>query len=206
MEKVATASVPCDIADLALADAGRRRIDWASLTMPVLRTVRKQFIKTQPFAGVQIAASLHVTAETANLMITLRDGGASPVLCASNPLSTQDDVAAALVRDFSIPVYAIRGASPDVFADHRHRVLQGEPRLLIDSGGDLGALWLSVAADRPTPAGVVEETAAGTHRYNTLDKAGTLSFPVIAANDGRTRSLFDNTYGTGQSTFESREC
>lgn len=204
MEKAATASVPCDIADLALADTGRRRIEWASLTMPVLRTVRKQFIKTQPFAGVAIAASLHVTAETANLMITLRDGGANPVLCASNPHSTQDDVAAALVRDYGIPVHAIRGASAEMFAEYQNRVLQTDAKLLIESGGDLGAQWIAGAGtDRPTPLGVVEETASGAHRYNMLAKAGVLSFPVIAADDGQTRNLFDNRYGTGQSTFDS---
>lgn len=204
MERGATASVPCDILDPALADSGRRRIDWASLTMPVLRTVRKRFIKEQPFADVRIAACLHVTAETANLMITLRDGGATPVLCSSNALSTQDDVAAALVRDFHIPVYAIRGASSEVQAEHRNQCLQGQPKLLIDSGGDLGAHWISAfAANGAVPAGVVEETASGAGRYNALAKAAGLPFPAVAADDARTRNLFDNRYGTGQSTFDS---
>ncbi len=203
MDRGATASVPCDVLDLALADAGKRRIEWASLTMPVLRTVRKQFIKTQPFAGIRIAANLHVTAETANLMITLRDGGASPVLCSSNPLSTQDDVAAALVRDFGIPVYAIRGETPDLLAEHRAVVLQNEPRLLIDSGGDLGAHWLAAFSSAAAAAGVVEETASGSARYKSLARSAALPFPVVAADDGRTRNLFDNTWGTGQSTFDS---
>src|SRR5207244_8248652 len=132
-----TTQVACDVKDLALADQGKRRMEWAFQSMPVLQTIRKQFIKTQPLAGIRIAACLHVTTETANLMITLRDGGANLVLCASNPLSTQDDVAASLVRDYGIPVYAIKGASSELHETHVKATLDHKPRFTMDDGADL---------------------------------------------------------------------
>src|SRR5277367_3162357 len=133
----ATATVPCDVKDLALAEVGKRRIEWAAQSMPVLATIRKQFIKTQPLAGIRVAACLHVTTETANLMITLRDGGANIVLCASNPLSTQDDVASSLVRDYNIPVYAIKGENNDVYYSHILAALDHKPQITMDDGADL---------------------------------------------------------------------
>src|SRR6185369_1656130 len=129
--------VACDVKDIALADLGKRRTEWAFQSMPVLQTIRKQFIKTQPLAGLRVAACLHVTTETANLMITLKDGGASIVLCASNPLSTQDDVAATLVRDYSIPVYAIKGENNDVYYSHIMAAAEHKPHLTMDDGADL---------------------------------------------------------------------
>src|SRR5512143_2538995 len=129
--------VACDVKDLSLADMGKRRIEWAFQSMPVLQTIRKQFIKTQPLAGIRIAACLHVTSETANLMITLRDGGASVALCASNPLSTQDDVAATLVRDYNIPVFAIKGENNEVYYSHIMAALGHKPHVTMDDGADL---------------------------------------------------------------------
>src|SRR5499427_9786657 len=129
--------IACDIKDISLADVGKRRMEWAFQSMPVLQTIRKQFIKTQPLAGIRIAACLHVTSETANLMITLRDGGASAVLCASNPLSTQDDVAATLVRDYSIPVFAIKGEDNDTYYQHIIAAIDHKPQITMDDGADL---------------------------------------------------------------------
>src|SRR5579871_1826213 len=132
-----TATVACDVKDLALAESGKRRIEWAAQSMPVLASIRKQFIKTQPLAGVRVSACLHVTTETANLMITLRDGGANIALCASNPLSTQDDVAAALVREYSIPTFAVKGESNDVYYQHIHAALDHAPQITMDDGADV---------------------------------------------------------------------
>src|SRR6185436_10369465 len=129
--------VACDVKDIALADQGKRRMEWAFQSMPVLQTIRKQFIKTQPLAGIRIAACLHVTTETANLMVTLRDGGASAVLCASNPLSTQDDVAASLVKDYGVPVYAIKGENNDVYYSHIAAAADHKPQITMDDGADL---------------------------------------------------------------------
>src|SRR5271167_1568071 len=131
------AHVACDVKDLALADTGKRRIEWAFQSMPVLQTIRKQFIKTQPLRDIRVAACLHVTTETANLMIALRDGGANIVLCASNPLSTQDDVASSLVRDYNIPVYAIKGENNDVYYSHIMAALDHKPQIIMDDGADL---------------------------------------------------------------------
>ncbi|MBC8167013.1 MAG: adenosylhomocysteinase [Bryobacteraceae bacterium] len=205
MERVATApAVPCDIRDLALADAGRRRIEWASLTMPVIRTIRKQFIRSQPFAGIRIAASLPVTAETANLMITLRDGGAVPFLSGSNSLSTQDDVAASLVRDFQIPVFAIRDSSPELSESHLAAALQSKPHITMDSEAAFGRLLLTRFQDHvPGLIGCTEETGSGASRFRTMVRTGTLAFPVIAADEAPTKSFFDGRYGTGQSTFDN---
>src|SRR5882724_2439363 len=137
MSTNATTQIAHDVKDLALADVGKRRIEWAFQSMPVLQTIRKQFIKTQPLKDVRVAACLHVTTETANLMVTLRDGGANIVLCASNPLSTQDDVAASLVRDYSIPVFAIKGENNDVYYSHIMAALDRKPHITMDDGADL---------------------------------------------------------------------
>ncbi|MBI1898939.1 MAG: adenosylhomocysteinase [Acidobacteria bacterium] len=199
----ATATVACDVKDLALADIGKRRIEWAFQSMPVLQTIRKQFIKTQPLADVRIAACLHVTSETANLMVTLRDGGAAVVLCASNPLSTQDDVAASLVRDYNIPVFAIKGESNDIYYSHILAALDHRPQVTMDDGADLVTLLHTKRQD--LVGGVLagtEETTTGVIRLKAMAKQGVLKYPIIAVNDAFTKHLFDNRYGTGQSTLD----
>ncbi|MBI3281320.1 MAG: adenosylhomocysteinase, partial [Acidobacteria bacterium] len=199
----ATATVACDVKDLALADIGKRRIEWAFQSMPVLQTIRKQFIKTQPLAEVRIAACLHVTSETANLMVTLRDGGAAVVLCASNPLSTQDDVAASLVRDYNIPVFAIKGESNDIYYSHILAALDHRPQVTMDDGADLVTLLHTKRQD--LVGGVLagtEETTTGVIRLKAMAKQGVLKYPIIAVNDAFTKHLFDNRYGTGQSTLD----
>jgi adenosylhomocysteinase len=196
-------SAGCDVKDLALAEVGKRRTEWAFQSMPVLQTIRKQFIKTQPLAGVRIAACLHVTTETANLMITLRDGGASPVVCASNPLSTQDDVAATLVRDYNIPVYAIKGEANDVYYSHILAAIDHKPQITMDDGCDLVTVLHTKRQDAlGEVVGGTEETTTGVIRLRAMSKEGVLRYPVIAINDALTKHLFDNRYGTGQSTVD----
>src|SRR5579871_3411180 len=193
----------CDVKDLALADLGKRRTDWAFQSMPVLQTIRKQFIKTQPLAGMRVAACLHVTSETANLMITLRDGGASVVLCASNPLSTQDDIAATLVRDYNIPVYAIKGENNDVYYQHLTACAEHTPHITMDDGADLVSLLHSKRQDLAVNiVGGTEETTTGVIRLRAMAKDGVLKYPIVAVNDAQTKHLFDNRYGTGQSTID----
>ncbi len=195
--------VACHIKDLALADLGKRRTEWAFQSMPVLQTIRKQFIKTQPLAGIRIAACLHVTTETANLMITLRDGGASAVLCASNPLSTQDDVAATLVRDYGIPVYAIKGESNEVYYQHLSAAAGHAPNITMDDGADLVTLLHTKRQDlAANVVGGTEETTTGVIRLRAMAKEGVLRYPIVAVNDAMTKHLFDNRYGTGQSTID----
>ena len=195
--------VACDIKDISLADVGKRRTEWAFQSMPVLQTIRKQFIKTQPLAGKRVAACLHVTSETANLMITLRDGGASVVLCASNPLSTQDDVAATLVRDYSIPVYAIKGENNDVYYQHLTAAAEHAPHITMDDGADLVSLLHSKRQDLAANiVGGTEETTTGVIRLRAMAKDGVLKYPIVAVNDALTKHLFDNRYGTGQSTID----
>ncbi|MGD0360723.1 MAG: adenosylhomocysteinase [Bryobacteraceae bacterium] len=195
--------VACDIKDISLADLGKRRTEWAFQSMPVLQTIRKQFIKTQPLAGKRVAACLHVTSETANLMITLRDGGASVVLCASNPLSTQDDVAATLVRDYSIPVYAIKGENNDVYYQHLTAAAEHAPHITMDDGADLVSLLHSKRQDLAANiVGGTEETTTGVIRLRAMAKDGVLKYPIVAVNDALTKHLFDNRYGTGQSTLD----
>jgi len=195
--------VACDIKDIALADLGKRRTEWAFQSMPVLDTIRKQFIKTQPLAGKRVAACLHVTSETANLMITLRDGGASVVLCASNPLSTQDDVAATLVRDYAIPVYAIKGENNDVYYRHLTAAAEHAPHITMDDGADLVSLLHSKRQDLAANIiGGTEETTTGVIRLRAMAKDGVLKYPIVAVNDALTKHLFDNRYGTGQSTID----
>ncbi|MBI2682783.1 MAG: adenosylhomocysteinase [Acidobacteriales bacterium] len=194
---------PCDVKNLELAEQGKRRIEWANQSMPVLQSIRKEFIKNQPLKGIRISACLHVTTETANLMITLRDGGAEAVLCASNPLSTQDDVAASLVKDYGIPVYAIKGEDNDTYYSHINSALDHKPHMTMDDGADLVSIALTkrkeVLAD--IVAGT-EETTTGVIRLRAMAKAGELRYPIIAVNDALTKHMFDNRYGTGQSTID----
>jgi adenosylhomocysteinase len=199
----ATATVTCDVKDLALAEVGKRRIEWAGQSMPVLATIRKQFIKTQPLAGMRVAACLHVTTETANLMITLRDGGASIALCASNPLSTQDDVAAALVREYHIPTFSIKGESNEVYYQHLNSALDHAPQITMDDGADVvTALHTKRKEQLAGVIGGTEETTTGVIRLRAMAKEGVLGYPIIAVNDALTKHLFDNRYGTGQSTLD----
>ena len=195
--------VVCDVKDLTLADQGKRRMEWAFQSMPVLQTIRKQFIKTQPLAGIRISACLHVTTETANLMVTLRDGGANAVLCASNPLSTQDDVASALVRDYGIPVFAIKGENNDVYYSHLSSAADHKPQITMDDGADLVHLLHTKRQDLLSDiVGGTEETTTGVIRLRAMAKEGVLRYPIIAVNDALTKHLFDNRYGTGQSTLD----
>lgn len=199
----ATSTVPCDVKDLSLADAGKRRIEWAGQSMPVLATIRKQFIKTQPLAGIRVAACLHVTTETANLMIALRDGGANITLCASNPLSTQDEVAASLVRDYNIPTFAIKGESNDSYYSHLNSALDSAPQFTMDDGADVvGLLHTKRKELLANVIGGTEETTTGVIRLRAMAKDKVLAYPIIAVNDALTKHLFDNRYGTGQSTLD----
>jgi adenosylhomocysteinase len=196
-------SVPCDVKDMALADMGKKRIEWAFQSMPVLQTIRKQFIKTQPLAGIRVAACLHVTTETANLMITLRDGGANIRLCASNPLSTQDDVAASLVRDYGISTYAIKGENNESYYSHIAAALDSKPQVTMDDGADLVTVLHTTRKELLEGVlGGTEETTTGVIRLKAMAKEGVLRYPIIAVNDALTKHLFDNRYGTGQSTID----
>ncbi|HXE89663.1 MAG TPA: adenosylhomocysteinase [Terriglobales bacterium] len=195
--------VKCDIKDPELADQGRKRIEWANQSMPVLQSIRKDFIKNQPLKGTRIAACLHVTTETANLAITLRDGGAEVALCASNPLSTQDDVAAALVRDYSIPVFAIKGEDNETYYQHILAALETRPHITMDDGADLVTTALTKRTDVVEGIfGGTEETTTGVIRLRAMAKEGVLRYPIIAVNDALTKHMFDNRYGTGQSTLD----
>jgi adenosylhomocysteinase len=192
-----------DVKDLALADQGRKRMEWAEQEMPVLRLLRERFTRERPLQGVRLSACLHVTTETGNLMKTLAAGGADVVLCASNPLSTQDDLAAALVAHEEIPVYAIKGESNDVYYQHIKAALDHNPQITMDDGADLVS---GVLKDRPDLVadmyGSTEETTTGVIRLRAMANDGVLNFPVIAVNDSDTKHLFDNRYGTGQSTID----
>jgi adenosylhomocysteinase len=203
MSTNATTQIAHDVKDLALADVGKRRIEWAFQSMPVLQTIRKQFIKAQPLRDVRVAACLHVTTETANLMVTLRDGGANIVLCASNPLSTQDDVASSLVRDYGIPVYAIKGENNDVYYSHIQATLDHKPQFTMDDGADLVTILHTKRKEllEHVIAGT-EETTTGVIRLHAMAKQKVLKYPIIAVNDALTKHLFDNRYGTGQSTID----
>jgi adenosylhomocysteinase len=219
-------SMEPDVKSMSLADAGRDRTEWAERSMPVLRTIKERFAKERPLAGLKVSACLHVTTETANLVITLKAGGADVALCASNPLSTQDDVAAHLVRDHGIKVYAIKGENAEQYYEHIRAVIQHGPVLTMDDGADVvGALHM-IALDRLDdlpPAvrryvetlgraerkeilsrviGSTEETTTGVIRLRAMSKDGVLQFPVISVNDSFTKHLFDNRYGTGQSTVD----
>ena len=189
-----------DIANPDLAPRGAQRIEWAGRRMTVLGTIRERYAKERPLEGHVVAACLHVTAETANLMLALRDGGAEPLLCASNPLSTQDDVAAALVAE-GIPVFAIRGEGPDTYYKHINAVLDHAPAVTMDDGADLATLLHTDRRDIEV-IGSTEETTTGVIRLRAMAADGTLRVPVVAVNDSATKHLFDNHYGTGQSTLD----
>jgi adenosylhomocysteinase len=192
-----------DVKDIGLAAKGKNRIEWANQHMPVLQLIRKQFIKDQPLKGIRISACLHVTSETANLGITLRDGGADVVLCASNPLSTQDEVAASLVKDYGIPTYAIKGEDNETYYQHISAALDHKPQITMDDGADLVTQLLTKRTDLlANVIGGTEETTTGVIRLRAMAKDGTLKFPVIAVNDALTKHFFDNRYGTGQSTLD----
>src|SRR5258705_6554390 len=198
-----TTTLNCDVKSMELADLGKKRIEWANQSMPVLQIIRKEFIKNQPLQGIRIAACLHVTAETANLMIALRDGGADTVLCASNPLSTQDDVAASLFKDYGVPVFAIKGEDNDTYYSHIMAALDHKPQITMDDGADLvGVLHTKRVAELAHVIGGTEETTTGVIRLRAMAKEGALKFPIIAVNDADTKHLFDNRYGTGQSTLD----
>jgi len=192
-----------DVADLGLASEGKRRILWADNDMPVLRQIRERFSRTQPLKGRNVSACLHITAETANLARTLKVAGANAVLCASNPLSTQDDVAASLVKDFGIPVFAIRGENRKVYYDHINAAIDHRPVITFDDGADLvNEMHTKRKDDAKRIIASMEETTTGVIRLRAMDAAGKLKFPVIAVNDARSKHLFDNRYGTGQSTVD----
>ena len=191
-----------DIKDLSLAREGKLRIDWAGREMPVVRLISERFGKETPLAGVRISACLHITTETANLALALREGGAEVVLCASNPLSTQDDVAAALV-DYGIPVNAIRGEDNRTYYKHIIAALKHKPHITMDDGADLvSTLHKDYAKLVANVIGGTEETTTGVIRLRNMAKAGKLIYPIIAVNDAQTKHLFDNRYGTGQSTID----
>ena len=192
-----------DIKDINLAGVGKKRIEWASQDMPVLAQIREQFAQDKPFTNLKMSACLHVTAETANLMRALKAGGADIVLCASNPLSTQDDVAASLVNDYNIPVFAIKGEDRDTFFAHLKKAIEHNPNITMDDGADLISV---IHKEYPQMCAQIiasmEETTTGVIRLRAMDTQKALKIPVIAVNDAKTKNMFDNRYGTGQSTLD----
>jgi len=192
-----------DIKDPSLSEYGKLRIEWAAREMPVLNILKNRFLKELPLSGLRISGCLHITSETANLAILLKAGGAEVSLCASNPLSTQDDVAAALVEHFEIPTYAINGEDTKSYYEHIHKVLDSEPHITLDDGADLvGTLHKERDELLKTIIGGTEETTTGVIRLNSMAQAGALKYPIIAVNEADTKHLFDNRYGTGQSTLD----
>jgi adenosylhomocysteinase len=192
-----------DVKDLALSAEGVRRIEWADRQMPVLAAIRDRFDQEQPLAGYRIAACLHVTSETANLMRTLKAGGADIVLCASNPLSTQDEVAAALVDAYDVATFAIKGEDNDTYYEHIEAAVDHKPQLTMDDGADvIGVLHSHRREQLGDILGGMEETTTGVIRLKALEREGALGFPIIAVNDAKTKHFFDNRYGTGQSTID----
>ncbi len=192
-----------DIKNIKLADEGKRRIEWADRQMPVLALIRKEFTRTKPLKGITLAACLHITTETANLLRTLKAGGAKVVACASNPLSTQDETAAALVKYYKIPTYSIKGESNKVYYDHIKACLAYKPHITMDDGADLvSTIHKTHRHLIKTIIGGTEETTTGVIRLKAMEKDGALAFPVIAVNDAMTKHFFDNRYGTGQSTLD----
>lgn len=192
-----------DVKNLDLATGGRHRIEWAEQEMPVLRSIRDRFSKERPLAGTRVSACLHVTSETANLAHTLQVGGADVVLCASNPLSTQDDVAASLVSHYEIPVFAIKGEDNETYYQHIKAALDHKPQITMDDGADLvGTIHMSRNELLEDIVGGTEETTTGVIRLRAMANQGKLQFPVIAVNDALTKHMFDNRYGTGQSTLD----
>jgi len=200
----ATLSLPKhEVKDLGLASLGRQRIQWAAREMPVLAQIRERFAQEKPLAGLRLVACCHVTTETANLALALQAGGAESVLIASNPLSTQDDVAASLVADYGISVFAIKGEDVETYRRHVQIALDHRPNLIIDDGGDVTAELVQHRQEQlPEIIGTTEETTTGLVRLRAMSKAGVLSFPVMTVNDAETKHLFDNRYGTGQSTLD----
>ncbi|MGC8639594.1 MAG: adenosylhomocysteinase [Isosphaeraceae bacterium] len=226
MATVTTTTRKGDVKDFSLAGVGKKRIEWAERDMPVLRAIRQRFEAEKPLAGMRMSACLHVTAETANLARTLTAGGADVLLCASNPLSTQDDVAASLVQDFGIPVFAIKGEDEHSYYRHIKAALEHQPNVTMDDGADLVSAMIFIALDRlddvhaevrnwavklspadrkalvANVAASMEETTTGVIRLRAMEKDGVLKLPVIAVNDAQTKHFFDNRYGTGQSTID----
>jgi adenosylhomocysteinase len=201
--KKPSAHVPCDVKNLALAEKGRGRIEWSGRSMPVVHQIRERFAKQKPLKGMRMAACLHVTAETANLAIALKAGGADLVLCASNPLSTQDDVAAALVVDHGISVFAIKGEDNKTYYRHIHAAIEHRPNLTMDDGADVVGVLHSERKDLlPHVLGGTEETTTGVIRLRAMAREGVLGYPIVAVNDALTKHMFDNRYGTGQSTID----
>ena len=193
----------CDVKDMSLAMKGHNRIEWAEQDMPVLRSIRERFAADKPLQGTRIAACLHVTTETANLMRTLQAGGADVVLCASNPLSTQDDVAASLVANYEIPVFAIKGEDNQTYYQHIHACLDNAPHITMDDGADLvSTLHRERTELLDNVIGGTEETTTGVIRLRAMANDGVLRYPIIAVNDAMTKHFFDNRYGTGQSTVD----
>ena len=192
-----------DVKDLGLADKGKARIEWAGLEMPVLASIRERFARERPLDGVTVAACLHVTSETANLAITLKAAGANVLLCASNPLSTQDEVAAALVQHYGIGTFAIKGEDNDTYYQHINATLDARPHMTMDDGADTVGLIHTERKDLISNIiGGTEETTTGVIRLKAMAKDGVLAYPIIAVNDATTKHMFDNRYGTGQSTID----
>ena len=199
----ATSSFEYDVKDLALAPDGKRRIEWAEREMPVLRLIRERFAQEQPLLGVKVVACAHVTTETANLVRALKAGGAESILIASNPLSTQDDVAASLVSNWEVPVFAIKGETTDTYNRHVRTALDFRPEIIIDDGSDVVATLIKERSEQMREIiGSTEETTTGIVRLRAMEASGVLSFPSIAVNNAQTKHLFDNRYGTGQSTLD----
>ncbi len=199
-----TTSIKGDVKDISLAARGKDRIEWAAKEMPVLRLIRERFAKDQPLKGVRMAGCLHITTETANLAITLKAGGANLVLCASNPLSTQDDVAAALISEYGIPTFAIKGEDEQTYYRHINAVLDHQPNMTMDDGCDLVSTLHTTRTELiPGIIGGMEETTTGVIRLRSMEKDGILRFPVLAVNESDTKHMFDNRYGTGQSSIDA---
>src|SRR2546427_2995186 len=199
-----TTSIRGDVKDISLAARGKDRIEWAAKEMPVLRLIRERFAKDMPLKGIRMSGCLHITTETANLAITLKAGGADLVLCASNPLSTQDDVAAALVSEYGVPTYAIKGEDEQTYYRHINAVLDHKPNMTMDDGCDLVSTLHTKRTELiPDVIGGMEETTTGVIRLKSMEKHGVLRFPVLAVNESDTKHMFDNRYGTGQSSIDA---
>ncbi|HVU66797.1 MAG TPA: adenosylhomocysteinase [Ktedonobacteraceae bacterium] len=199
-----TISTQGDVKDFTLAPRGKDRIEWAAKDMPVLRLIRQRFEKEQPLKGVRMSGCLHITTETANLAITLKAGGADLVLCASNPLSTQDDVAAALISEYGIPTFAIKGEDEQTYYSHINAALDHKPNMTMDDGCDLVSTLHTARTELiPNIVAGLEETTTGVIRLRSMEKAGVLRFPVLAVNESDTKHMFDNRYGTGQSSLDA---
>jgi len=199
-----TTSTHGDVFDIMLAPRGKDRIEWAAKDMPVLRIIRERFAKDMPLKGVRMSGCLHITTETANLAITLKAGGADLVLCASNPLSTQDDVAAALVHEYGVPTFAIKGEDKKTYYRHINTVLDHKPNMTMDDGCDLVSTIHTARTELiPAIIGGMEETTTGVIRLRSMERDGVLKFPVLAVNESDTKHMFDNRYGTGQSVIDA---